>query len=119
MPEAPETTTHILLRCPFAAAFWSTVGIRLCDDDDATRLHHHIHIPAEGLINTFILLCCWHLWNERVFRNEEHTLPQTLRRCREDAKLWRVRHGRRGHQNVSNVQHQIWSPNLWHGKFGA
>ena len=71
--EAAETVDHLLLHYPFAASFWQRLGIQMESDAAACNL---LHLPKpENLpaahFDTFVLLCCWHLWKRRngiVFR---------------------------------------------------
>ena len=94
--EAAETVDHLLLHCPFAASFWQRLGIQMEPDAAACNL---LHLPKpENLpaahFDTFVLLCCWHLWKRRngiVFRQGSLNLPQFLQNCKLDARAWSCR----------------------------
>jgi hypothetical protein len=50
-------------------------------------------IPSKHF-NTFLLLCCWHIWKWRnivVFRNDRSTLAGALAACKAEAFLWKAR----------------------------
>ena len=94
--KAAETVDHLLLHYPFAASFWQRLGIQMEPDAAACNL---LHLPKpENLpaahFDTFVLLCCWHLWKRRngiVFRQESLNLPQFLQNCKLDARAWSCR----------------------------
>lgn len=49
---------------------------------------------ASSHFDTFVLLCCWHLWKRRngiTFRQESMSLRQTLQACKNEARLWSCR----------------------------
>lgn len=92
-----ETADHMIFVCPFARAFWRSVGIEV-----AGRGYHvgalqdlDVRVVAGNAATApFILLCCWQLWKHRnavVFRAEPPSLARLLGSCREDAALWRGR----------------------------
>ena len=91
-----ETTDHLMFGCPFAVRFWAAVG---CEFTATTREGDMIAAsycdrPDRRSSSTFLLLCCWQLWkhcNGVVFNHEAPSLQMLLRRCREDAALWRLR----------------------------
>jgi hypothetical protein len=88
-----ETAAHILFGCPSAQQFWNALQI-------PTQLNWPVqaikeisppdHRPRKHF-NTFLLLCCWHIWkrrNARVFRSDRTTLSATLGACKTEAYLW-------------------------------
>ena len=92
----PETASHLILHCSFAASFWRSLGFDIPDDFEARDIHQ---LPrpasiASSHFDTFVLLCCWHLWKRRngiTFRQESMSLRQTLQACKNEARLWSCR----------------------------
>ncbi|CAM0870748.1 unnamed protein product [Alopecurus aequalis] len=85
----PETTTHILLDCPFARSFWR--DNLQCFDLPSCPLPSSV--PARSA-STLRLLCFWHLWKHRngvAFQGLPASVPLARQNCRADAALWRVR----------------------------
>ncbi|XP_034601355.1 uncharacterized protein [Setaria viridis] len=58
-----ETAIHIILECPFAKAFWRSLGFRGPEGLKTATLNsipRPDNIPSQHF-STFVLLCCWHL----------------------------------------------------------
>ncbi|XP_073362534.1 uncharacterized protein [Aegilops tauschii subsp. strangulata] len=103
---ALDTADHLIFGCPFVVCFWTRLGLSPAGASVAS-LHQFDASPAVGvaLPSAFVMLCCWRLWkrrNEIVFRNNAQSLVTTLKCCRDDADLWRVRfqHDQRPHVDV-------------------
>jgi hypothetical protein len=80
----PETTLHLLFRCPFAASFWRALGIELppgLDIHDVHKIPRPDTIPAAHF-DAFILLCCWHLWKRRNGITLDRKQCRCAKRCR-------------------------------------
>jgi hypothetical protein len=95
---ADESATHIIFRCPFAVAFWDTIGGRFPPVADVRHLHEYAAPAAAGALpastSTFVILCCWHVWKHRngvVFQHDTPSLTHLLAACRHDATLWHAR----------------------------
>jgi hypothetical protein len=79
----PETASHLIFHCAFAASFWQTLGFQLLATlgvQDIPQLPRPDTIPATHF-DTFVLLCCWQLWKRRngiIFRQETMSLRQTM-----------------------------------------
>jgi hypothetical protein len=91
-----ETPDHIILHCPFAAQFWSTLGLQDVHNLQTKNLHCFQklqNLPADQY-SAFIILCCWQLWkrrNEVVFRDVHQNLRTIIISCRSEAFQWKVR----------------------------
>ena len=90
-----ESAHHIILECPFAKAFWGSIGVHQLPDtiSDIHSLCRPAGVP-EKFFSTFVVLCCWQLWKRRngvVFRAETATLRQFLQVCILDVLLWKLR----------------------------
>jgi hypothetical protein len=110
----PESADHIIAGCPFASTFWAKLGVILPADTagmvrDLPNINRPAGVPLKHF-NTFIALCCWHLWKRRnsvVFRSELATIRQTMLACARDTKLWGLRLPKRD-RAIADV---------WHGVF--
>ncbi|WVZ95837.1 LOW QUALITY PROTEIN: hypothetical protein U9M48_041551, partial [Paspalum notatum var. saurae] len=71
-----EDTTHILLKCEFAAQFWRKIGVELNAEVTAFS-QHKMPRPKRR--------------NEWVFWEQRRSLSEVLRECRSDARLWKHR----------------------------
>ena len=92
-----ETAAHLMFVCPFAREFWRVVGgVVITAGASVERLFAlDVRVAVgDASPDTFILLCCWHLWKHRngvVFQAMVPSLDRVLSCCREDAVLWRER----------------------------
>ena len=92
-----ETADHLMFVCPFAREFWRVVGgVVITAGASVERLFAlDVRVAVgDASPDTFILLCCWHLWKHRngvVFQAMVPSLDRVLSCCREDAVLWRER----------------------------
>jgi hypothetical protein len=95
-PASTETAGHIFFGCPFAQNFWSAIGVAPDPALDASAAGTCV-LPAAArprTASTLCLLCVWHLWkyrNDVVFNGLTPSLHLVLKRCRDDAVLWRAR----------------------------
>jgi hypothetical protein len=91
-----ESPAHIIFGCTTACSFWNAIGVTTSPDWQIQMLmdiQHPSHIPTRHF-ETFILLCCWHIWkwrNNRIFRTDHMTLAGTLAACKAEAFLWGAR----------------------------
>jgi hypothetical protein len=89
---AEETPAHVIFGCPAAKQFWEAVQIQTDENWNIQALQgitQPPHIPAKHF-ETFILLCCWHIWKRRnntVFRTIT-SLSGALAACKSEAFLW-------------------------------
>jgi hypothetical protein len=91
---ADETADHVIFGCPAAKQFWEAVQIPTDDNWSVIQLQQitpPTHIPAKHF-QTFLLLCCWHIWKRTVFRNDRTTIQGTLTACKSEAQLWKVQY---------------------------
>jgi hypothetical protein len=95
-PAVIKTANHLMFGCPFAQAFWSSVGANF--DQNATV--ETLLDPAccrgvpERSLSIFLIFCCWHLWKHRndiVFNGDYPSLPRVKLQCRDDAVFWGAR----------------------------
>ena len=95
--EVLETADHMIFSCPFARAFWRTIGLEVAGRGYNVGALQDLDVSAvagEAAAASFVLLCCWQLRKHRnavVFRAEPPSLARLLGCCREDAALWRGR----------------------------
>ncbi|XP_037419083.1 BTB/POZ and MATH domain-containing protein 1-like [Triticum dicoccoides] len=63
-----ETADHLMFGCPFAREFWRAVGCVVITADTSVERLFALDVRAavgDACLDTFVLLCCWHLWKHR------------------------------------------------------
>jgi hypothetical protein len=90
-----ESAIHVIFECPFAKAFWISIGFQQFPANiaDLHCIQRPIEVPQK-FFSTFIALCCWQLWKRRngvIFRDEAASRRQVLAACVADAQLWKLR----------------------------
>ncbi|CAM0906069.1 unnamed protein product [Alopecurus aequalis] len=91
-----ETPEHIIFDCPFARAFWTSIGCTSLPTlliADARLWPLPLSAPTETAA-TLRLLCFWHLWKHRngvVFEGLAPSIPLLRQNCRADVELWSAR----------------------------
>lgn len=94
--EEDESPAHVIFGCSSAQRFWDAMGIDTSREWQVNALmaiRRPDQYPA-NTFNTFLILCCWHIWkwrNNLVFRNEHTTLSGALAACKSEAFLWKAR----------------------------
>lgn len=92
----PETVDHLIFHCSVAAQFWNHVrcqGMPLPAIPELWNMPRPAAVPPQHF-NTFLLLCCWNIWNHRhdvVFRQQNPCLRRLLTSCKQAARLWSCR----------------------------
>jgi hypothetical protein len=94
--QSEEDCEHLIFRCPVASSFWAHLGWdmnQLPPIGNLWEIPRPDQIPLD-LFSTFIMLCCWHIWNHRhdvVFRQLQPSLPRLLAACKASCRQWSCR----------------------------
>lgn len=91
--QAAENSEHLIFHCTVAKQFWDHIGYRGLPLPLITELWDMPRPPTvpPRQYNTFLLLCCWNIWNHRhdvVFRQQAPCLRRLLSSCKQAARLW-------------------------------
>jgi hypothetical protein len=93
---APETSEHLIFHCPVANQLWTLVlgsPMSFPPINELWNLSRPPSLPPKHY-NTFVLLCCWCIWNHRhdvVFRQMRPCLQRLSTACRQTCHLWACR----------------------------
>lgn len=104
---ATESSEHLIFQCTVARQFWEHLGFQGLPLPLVTELWNMPRPPAvpPQHYSTFLLLCCWNIWNHRhdvVFRHQAPSLSRLLSSCKQAARLWSCRL-RQQDRNISDV----------------
>lgn len=117
VPDDPETADHLIFGRPFVRALWRVWegGGSNASSTSVCNLHLFDVSSAVGDASpvAFVLLSCWHLWKRRnviVFRACAASLPNVLKCCRDDARLWHGRMPIDQHEHVDIWLHVLGAP---------
>jgi len=96
-----EDAQHVFLLCPHFASLWSMVRAWIgFDGVDTQAIHDHFHQfiyytggmkARRNFLHLIWLLCSWILWNERnnrLFKNQECTSYQLLKKVKYYSLWW-------------------------------
>jgi len=96
---APETSTHMLFHCDFAAQVWNLAPLQLGHIPIGTPilealnlLKKTIVLPPVGIHTaTLFPWICWHIWkarNQLIFQNSHFSVIETVTKAVQDALAW-------------------------------
>lgn len=73
--QRPETTEHMLLRCNFAKACWSSIGVTYVSSRTAFQIFRRMKQQlGVGFAMEVIILMSWSIWttrNDWIFNNQD------------------------------------------------
>ena len=92
---ADEMAHHVIFGCSAAKQFWEATQIPTDDSWSVTQLQQitpPTHILAKHF-QTFLLLCCWHIWKQRnnSLQEWQDHAPRNSYGMQIEAQLWKVR----------------------------
>jgi len=80
MLNTEEDLLHLLFRCPFAQACWSTLNVYLPNSDDILVVLESLKIQInQSFFMEIIITICWAIWMLRsdiIFKNISHSVQR-------------------------------------------